>query len=184
MRIKKINNLEFYESTLDKMSSISFKSGDLNKEFGFSLCKFPDHKMVIAGANCEGDKCSVKTRKSECPKGSNRIGTFHTHPDEDNDMSFDDMIVACKEDISCVGDNKGRVHCYTRKKTEDSGVCSTMARTNMEYVDRLEEKRKNKEISESEYFEKEHKQNLYRQEFRAKYFDDKQVVNEDEAVVE
>jgi len=60
-------------------------------ELGFPLCS--DNGNVISGTHCIGDACSIKI-DAECPHGSERIGSFHTHPMSTSEPSIADIALA------------------------------------------------------------------------------------------
>lgn len=65
------------------MNSTIDKSGKINKEIGFVLCKNRHTGKFSAGHICEGDTCNVSMMRSIdlCyKKGADIGGNFHTHP--------------------------------------------------------------------------------------------------------
>lgn len=109
-----LNSYLLTEDAVGKMKN-QLETSKKNKiEQGFDLCL---KGQYIHDENiCSGDECKI-FRKQSCTKGK-YLGGFHTHPEDDSDLSIRDMISIFrnKEHISCIGGDKdNKISCYIVK---------------------------------------------------------------------
>jgi proteasome lid subunit RPN8/RPN11 len=120
----------FDKKTIENMKRLTTESERDGIEHGGILCRDFDNTKTSAKITleneCIGNACSIKYPSKICKDGNIRLGTFHTHPDnEEFNLSYKDIQTFRRGPsfISCIGLGKAEenrnVICYDRRRVFD-----------------------------------------------------------------
>jgi hypothetical protein len=90
------------KQSMNELLEASFKTG---REHALKICS---NSKILPTEKCVGATCEIpiiEFDKLKCPKGTNVIGAFHTHPSEEAYPSIGDISSASDYDIKnyCIG---------------------------------------------------------------------------------
>ncbi len=115
----KIGKYNISDKIIEQMNIYRKKTNKDKIEKGFRLCQNLKTKNITTGNKCDGDNCSILMSESKCGKNEISIGTFHTHPHINSDMSATDIYASklFTDKINCVGGLEN-IKCFTPKKVK------------------------------------------------------------------
>lgn len=114
--LRNINSFVLSNNIIKKMKDKIGESKKKRLELGFNLCTKGETKELQDASHCIGTACEIEIKRT-CEGKGNYVGKYHTHPTTSSSPSIQDLAIAYKEGIICVGgstDNK--IKCYVRKE--------------------------------------------------------------------
>jgi len=111
---KNLNSFILSDDTIEIMKQKLKKTGEINRELGFNLCKIDGTNELKDDTHCIGSNCNLQL--SDTCKIGKKVGTYHTHPKATSIPSLPDLWGGYYHGVECIGGTQDqKITCYVRK---------------------------------------------------------------------
>lgn len=125
MSKSKIGIFNLPRNVQNKMSLMVEKSKETGIEYGFNMCidRIDPILDIKTADTCIGTDCTINMDKKPCTRNQDKIGTFHTHPDDEyGSYNINDMYLWYeRNEVGCIG-GTNQITCYIPKHRKN---CTT-----------------------------------------------------------